>query len=191
MKNIKDCLRRYLEKRGITKDKEVYLIIFFVMLILGVIFGSFFPQYLNTSLSMIAVVFFLIICLIISWLAVIAVFRSLILAGAGLSVLSFIALTYCNIPVSLRTADDALKNILGIGIVYILYVFFSSLFKLLIGDKKAKDKLWKKGLISLMKDMNGGKISFFIFSMFMIFTGSFIWQLYRVMYSIYSSLCIF
>ncbi len=57
------------------------------------------------------------------------VFKSLIVVAAEISLLIFLAQSYCAVPNRTVSGDDALKVLLVVGLVYITVAFFKSLFK--------------------------------------------------------------
>lgn len=108
-----------------------------------------------------------------------AVLKSLFFVAAELSLLIFLAQSYCAVPSRLAAGDEALKSLLAIGILYIAVSFCRSLYEAIKNNyKKVENERW-----SWEKIMG--------VSLYLIFTLLFIWQVYRVVSPIVLNLCVY
>lgn len=108
-----------------------------------------------------------------------AVMKSLFLVGASLSLIIFLAQSYCDAPNLTQSGNDALKTLLAFSIMYLGFDFFRSLYKEVTSHTKR------------MKEINSGKNPWIFLVPFALFVGIFVWQLYQVMFPIISNLCIY
>lgn len=108
-----------------------------------------------------------------------AVMKSLFLVGASLSLIIFLAQSYCEIPVIARTGNGALKTLLVFGIVYIGFDFLRSLYK----------EITQRS--SNLKKANSGERPWVFLIPFALFTGLFVWQIAQVLIPILQNLCIY
>jgi len=143
---------------------------------------AFIARFLNINLTnLIWGVFIFVwslLCMIIWATAGFIVFKSLFTIGAGLSVLFFLVQSYC-VSTSSYKADDALKGLFIFGLLYVCTLFIYYLYKdFTIGFER-------------FKEIYNDKKIWIVLSLFAIFTGIFLWQLFQVMYSIIDGLCIF
>ncbi len=130
-------------------------------------------------------IIFSVLCLFIWFMAGSAVFRSLIVAGVSLSIIIFLAQTYCSLPQELHTADDSLRGLFGFGMIYSSFLFLHSLYHELKGDQQ------RKGSIKIMEEIYEGKLPWLVIVLFAIFIGLFLFQLMQVVTPIIGSLCIY
>jgi hypothetical protein len=174
---MKDALKELAAKLNL-KSKDIVPVVL-AAAVTAVIFLL--PPFLNYSLAGVAliadVIGFSILLLVIMIAAGFMVMESLVGVAAGLSLLIFLAQSYC---ASGRTlgGDSALKSLLGIGLLYISYYFFSSVYDSLIENLKKINKpkgFWK----------------FLIIISYVAIVGLFIWELYQVIGPIISGLCVF
>lgn len=108
-----------------------------------------------------------------------AVLKSLFFVAAELSLLIFLAQSYCAVPNRLAAGNDALKSLLVIGILYIAVSFFRSLYAAIKDNyKKVENEKWSWEKI-------------FTVSLYLFFTFLFVWQVYRVMEPIVFNLCVY
>jgi len=189
-KNILKMMQTLSNKLKFSKEKLTYLLVFLVVFILT-FFGNTLLPYINTVTIWLLGVLFVLISLFAWFLAGSVLMKSLVVVGGEIAVLSFLATSYCAVSGQYRDADDALKNILGFGALYVIGKFFASLYKELVGDKDAKDISKKNGIITILKDKDSKTMTIFMLSIYAAFLGLFLWQLYRVIHSIYVGLCIF
>lgn len=190
MKDIKNIYKKLVDRDKTTKEKTKYIIIFILFFAVSMIFSKDFAPFFNSISTLLLYVAFTIIMVFTSGLAVITLFRSFIVTGAGFSMLALLASEYCDAPVQFHNSDDALRGLLIFGGLYILGVFVKSLNRDLFGYDKAQDEFGKKGAILIIKEANGGKRSVLFLSFYALFLGSLISQLYSVILSIYFGLCV-
>lgn len=124
-------------------------------------------------------------------LAALAVFRALMVVGAGLSLILFIAQSYCGLDVSERMADDSLRSLIGISILFIGVIFVVHLRRELFGDPEAKREFDKVGVLKSLRDANDGKNSILILVLYASFMGLILGQLFEVLSPIFNNLCIY
>lgn len=173
----KKILKVLLEKR---KSVSFFLAAFIVFLTWGFSVNIFKSNLTQATIF----VLFLILAILCSSLLFIAgkvVFKALFVVSAGLSLMIFLAQSYCDLPVSAHTADSALKFLFGFGLVYIGYLFLESLQVELAGGFKE------------LKDPNGDEklLAWVAMILFTAFIAFFVWELYRVMNPLVSNLCIY
>jgi len=122
----------------------------------------------------------LVILVLAAWaLAGHAVMKSLFLIGASLSLIIFLAQSYCDAPNLTKSGNDALKVLLAFSLLYLSFDFFRSLY----AEVTARSKT--------LKQANDGKNPWIFLVPFALFVGIFVWQLYQVMFPIISNLCIY
>lgn len=122
----------------------------------------------------------LMIVVTVTWgLAVHAVIKSLFGVSAGLSLIIFLAQSYCQVPLAFQTANDSLKSLVAFGLIYIGIEFFRSLYKEATDRAKA------------LKEVNDNKRPWLILIPFALFTGLFIWQVVQVLLPIVQNLCVY
>ena len=108
-----------------------------------------------------------------------AVMKSLFWVGASLSLIIFLAQSYCAVPVAAQTGNDALKSLLVFGFGYIAIDFFRTLYKEVLER------------IKMLKQTNDGKKPWMILVPFGLFTGLFVWQIWQVLFPILHTLCVY
>jgi len=110
-----------------------------------------------------------------------AVIQALFLVAAELSLLIFLAQSFCAVPASARAAanDEALKILLAVGLIYILVSFSRSLYELLKDRyKKIENRGWSVRTILFLVA-------------FVAFTLIFVWEIYLVVWPIVAGLCVY
>ncbi len=112
-------------------------------------------------------------------LLIFSVMKSLFEVAAGLSLVIFLSQTYCALPIKDISGITALKSLVTIGILYIIFNFFNILYKEL---KKYQSKLEGK---------NEKKEEVVISTMFLVFVCLFIWEIYLVVNPIIMNLCVY
>jgi hypothetical protein len=122
----------------------------------------------------------LVILVMAAWtLAGHAVMKSLFLVGASLSLIIFLAQSYCEAPNLTQSGNDALKTLLAFGFLYITFDFLRSLYKEIIARSKT------------LQHANDGKRPWLFLIPFALFVGIFIWQIVQVLMPILQNLCIY
>lgn len=144
-----------------------------MLIIEGVMGKHNFDNIVNILITFIAMVSFLIIIIKAGF----TVIKSLFFIAAEISLLIYLSQSYCTVSNRNVMSDDALKNILIIGLLYIVISFFRSLWKGLREEYRLMggDNCWEK------------KVFIALFIAFIIF---FIWQIYLVIWPIVQSLCV-
>jgi len=141
----------------------------------------FFGRYLIGTLEVLNIILWTLILFFVMVAASFATLKALFIVAAEISLLIFLAQSYCSIPDCQRSieSDGALKNILSFGLIYIICLFAISLWELI--QKNYKEIKNDKPLI--------GKIT--VVGLFVIFTFWFIWEIYLVTKPIISDLCVY
>jgi hypothetical protein len=174
-----------------TKRPVVWFGLYLGFICLVAVAATYWSEYIGT----IAYVWFIVVLLIatlVTWLmAALAVFRSLLIVGAGLSLLLYVAQEYCALPIQERIADDSLQSLIGIGIIFMLAIFAFRLYKELFGDLEAKNEFHQKGALKVFRESNKGKDPWFILLLYALFLGLILSQVFQVLYPIFSNLCVY
>ena len=173
-------IKRTGEKRDI-KRKDVYR--FVVFLILSIIFSflaSHYEKQLQGVTSVLLVVELIIIVSFAYYFAGRAVMKSLFIIGAELTLMIYLAQAYCDIvPAAVRTADEAMKSLLNLGLLYLGIKFVYVLYKEVINSAE------------LLRKINGNKKPWLILIPFAMLVGALVTQISQVLYLIISNLCIY
>lgn len=169
----------YIDRLKINKKGLIRFLVFLGIVLFVTIGSTFF----NAQLSKAAVIFFIVtfsvLCVIIWAIAGHFVFKSLFVVSGGLSLMIFLAQSYCNLPDVSRTADGALQSIFGFSLIYLGFIFLKDVFKETTGGLKTLGEIY------------GGKKPWLIVSLGALFVGLFLWQLYEVVRPIVFGLCIY
>lgn len=177
----------------VVTDKRFALL--FVLYLVTVIGASFVFTIWEEQVKMFFLVFSfigLVTLTLFTWsFAALAVFRSLMVIGAGLSLVLFIAQSYCALDVAERVANDSLRSLIGISVIFIGFIFIIRLYRELFGDSKAKREFDKLGALKVLRDINKGKDSVIILILYASFMGLILGQLFEVLYPIFNNLCIY
>lgn len=107
------------------------------------------------------------------------VLRALFLLAGELSLLIFLAQSYCNVPGHSPASDAALKSLTTLGLLYIGISFIRFLYKALKEDY---------GTVPNQKSQKE-KIAFVIICL--MFMAMFLWEIFLVMKPIVLDLCVF
>jgi hypothetical protein len=116
---------------------------------------------------------------VIMFIAGFAVLKSLAAVGAEISLLIFLAQSYCDVPNRLTPSNEALKSLVGLGLIFIVVAFGRSLYKLLKENYQTleKERRSKEKIVAV--------------ALFLMFTGLLIWEVYLVISPIILNLCIY
>lgn len=125
-----------------------------------------------------------ILFLMVMIMAGFTVIKSLFRIGAGLSLLIFLAQSYCALPVHTQSGLGALKSLLGISLLYLSYDFCRSLY----GALRKYHKKIKKQKKLLNEKWSWGEI--LLAALFLAFTGLFVWEIVAVVGPIIQGLCV-
>lgn len=172
-------LKHIKQKLFNDREKLIQFSIFLVLSALVFVGMTFFKDTFQTIGSSILLIELIILTLVAWAFAGHAVMKSLFLVGASLSLIIFLAQSYCDVPNLTQSGNDALKSLLGFSIIYLGFDFIRSLYKEVTGHTKR------------MKEINKGKNPWIFLIPFALFVGIFLWQLYQVMFPILNSLCIY
>ena len=161
------------------KEKLIQFSIFLVLVVLVFVGMTFFKDSLQ-SVGSVVLVIELAILVTVAWaLAGHAVVKSLFFVGASLSLMIFLAQSYCDVPNLTQSSNDALKSLLAFSFIYLGFDFFRSLYKEVVAHMKK------------LKEINDGKNSYMMLIPFALFVGIFLWQLAQVLLPIVQDLCIY
>jgi hypothetical protein len=120
-----------------------------------------------------------LLSLFIMFWAGFTVMKALAFVAAELSLLIYLGQSYCGLPSRTTSGDNALKALLVVGILYISFYFFQSLYRGLSEKyKKLKDekRSWEKVVF---------------ITLFIIFVAFYIWVVWQVVAPIIFNLCIY
>ncbi len=171
MKNLKDFVKNF----GFNKETLVPLVASVLIAFIG------FNHYFQSIIWIVILTIFAILLYAIMMMAGYAVMKSLVRVSAGLTLLFFFAQTYCGLPETSITQSgvDALKGLLGVGFLCLIFDFCRSLYQAFESyKKKMKGNRWsKEGVLGVF---------FLIF-----FTAIFVYWIFEVIGPILGSLCIY
>lgn len=162
------------------KRRDITTFVLFIFLVaLVFICITYFKEYLVTVGYMILLIE-LVILVIVTWaFAGHAVMKSLFLVGASLSLIIFLAQSYCEAPNLTQSGNDSLKILIAFGFLYIAFDFLRSLYQEIIIRSKT------------FKHTNDGKRPWLFLIPFALFVGIFVWQIVQVLLPILKNLCIY
>ncbi len=172
-------IKEFIKEITSNKEKLIQFSIFLALSILVFVGMTFFKDTFQAIGSTVLLIELIILTLVTWAFAGHAVMKSLFLVGASLSLIIFLAQSYCDVPNLTQSGNDALKSLLGFSIIYLGFDFIRSLYKELTSHTKR------------MKEINMGKNPWIFLVPFALFVGIFLWQLYQVMFPILNSLCIY
>jgi hypothetical protein len=181
---------KLLEKLGVER-KDIKPFLFFavgVAIVSAILINA--PIF-NTIGPVVLVIVFGIFFSILWFVAGYVVFRSLLAASVGLSLIIFIGQSYCALPVNEQVANTSLMTLIGFGFIYVVAQFGYSLFRELFGDKRAKEEWRQKGIIGVFKEINHNKHSWMVLVTYGLLVSLFVWQIYSVIKPIIDGLCVY
>jgi len=174
-------------------DKKFALL--FVLYLVAVVVTTFAFIYWEQQVSTITFVLFVIALIFLSaftmLMAIVAIFRSLFVVAAGLSLILFIAQSYCGLAIEDQVSNDALKSLINMGLVFVGGLFILRLYRELFGDPEAKREFDKIGALQTFRDINKGKHSYLLLFLYASFMGLILGQLFQVLYPIFNNLCVY
>lgn len=177
---IINSMNKFKEKAnrlGFTNDKIIPLVLAVSITTISFLDSHFFGNHILTVVWVFIAILASILIFAIFMTAGLTVLKSLFFLSAELSLLIFLAQSYCDAHT--KTGDSALKILIFLGITYMVFEFFKSLWKALIErlDKAKNIKWsWEKNLVVFL---------------FCIFTTSIVWMIYQVVSPIITNLCIY
>ncbi len=185
-----NTFHKLLDKLGVQrKDLKSFLIF-----LGGVSLTSWFlihSSYFATVGPVVLIIVYGVFFSILWFVAGYVVFRSLLAASVGLSLIIFIGQAYCSLPKEHQTADASLMTLVGFGLIYVVSQFGYSLFRELFGDKRAKEEWRQKGMVGVFKEINGNKHSWLVIVTYGLLVSLFVWQIYAVIKPIIDGLCVY
>jgi hypothetical protein len=179
MSNIKEFIYKKVEELGFKRESVLPFII-----AVGITLTFFLDStYFQNRLMLLVWVFIgITISALITWIAVNAgftVLKNFFILSAEISLLIFLAQSYCENVKVVQKSDGALRSLVTLGIIYISYEFFKALSKALkVKLDSIPDKKWSKEKIIAV-------------GIFLIFTGVFVYTIYQVTSPIIFNLCVF
>lgn len=156
----------------------------FAVFLVAAVFAYFMAKY-GEQMSRIGYVVLFIelgVVVLITWgLAGHTVMKTLFAVSVGLSLLIYLAQSYCDVPITMRTVggDAALMSLVGFGILYVGIEFLKTL------RREISERLKQ------LTEMNNKKRPWFIVVPYGLFTGIFAWQVGQVLMPIINSLCVY
>ena len=164
------------KKLNIEKITTLRFLIF-VVIVVGISSAA---NYIDISKIAIAVTLVLLtIVMLFAWsFAIDVVMKSLLVVGAGLSLIIFLAKAYCEVPNTSPSSKDALAVLISSSLLYIAVKFFYRLYKEMDARYKA------------MKEKNKGKGSWIFLISFTFFVGFLVFAIGQVVIPIIQNLCI-
>ncbi len=174
-------LKKFVHVLDFNKDTALRFFVFVSIMGLVFVAVTFFGQSFsnlgkNFALAMLAIL------VLGTWImAGHAVVKSLFFVGASLSLVIYLAQTYCEVSAASRTVagDQALKTLIIFSLVYIGFDFFCSLLK------EIKDRS------NTLKEINNGKKPWLILILLGLFAGFFVAEIYLVLSPIVGQLCVY
>jgi hypothetical protein len=187
MKLMIEKIKNYLKTTGVKEGDFVkfsFLVVSIAVIVSVLLFTS-----VGTKIGpTIALVLFAILFIILWIIAGLVVFRSLVAASIGLSLIIYINQSYCE-PNVVHSANESLRILTSFGLIYVVAQFCINLYKELFGDKKSDDDLKRKGTIAVFKEINNGKHSWLVLVIYIPLISIFVWQVYLVINPIMLSFC--
>ncbi len=172
-------IKEFIREIASNKEKLIQFSIFLVLSALVFVGMTFFRDTFQ-AVGYTILLIELAILVTVAWaFAGHAVMKSLFLVGASLSLIIFLAQSYCDAPSLTQAGNDALKTLVAFSFLYLGIDFLRSLYKEIIAHTKR------------IKEANGGKNPWIFLIPFALFVGIFVWQLYQAMFPIISNLCIY
>ncbi len=167
-------------KKLIPKRENIHSLVISIIIIFLFFLGfHFLGNYFTGTIWIINTIILGFLILIIMIMAGFAVLKSLFLVAAELTLIIFLAQSYCDVPTRFTPGDKALKSLLVIGVLYIIISFCRSLYEVIKNNyRKVKKDRWSIGEI-------------IIITIYSIFAIMFIWQIYQVVSPIILNLCVY
>lgn len=168
-----------LEKYNIVKENVVPLSITTLITILVLLDLNVFENKLMLVVWVILGILILLLITLVMVMAGFTVLKPLFLLSAEISLLIFLAQSYCDVKERTLVGNNALGSLVSIGLLYIVFHFTKSLYDALIKNlNKIEDKKWTWEKILMV-------------GMFLFFTGTFVFAIYQVVSPIVLDLCIY
>lgn len=168
------------------KLKELYkkenLIPVLITLVLGLVIFFDTNYWNNTALGLSWIFIFTVLTafmLVIYMYAGVIVARALFTVAASLSLIIFIAQSYCDVPRT-ESSDQALSSLIIVSLLYITLSFSRTIYKEILKHYKQFNEGEKTSSSTL-----------FVSSVFVVSIVFFLTAIYKVMYPIVTNLCIY
>lgn len=173
-KNLIKIAWNKLDKKDIASIL-ISLVILSLLFFAYKIFGDRFNHYIWTFDGIMIIVFVYLIMFIAGF----SVMKALFFIAAELSLLIYLAQSYCSLSIKPSGTKEALQSLLIIGLSYIIYNFAKSLIDVCKNRYKIikNDRSWYFKTVSI--------------SLFIFFAGVFVWQIFLIVNPIISGLCIY
>ena len=181
MEPIKEKLNIFKEKFDLKKKSTVIPLILTIIFVGIVLVDKFFMH--NHLLDIVFKFDFVMLGLfyiLVTFIVGFSVMKALVHISAGLSLMIFLAQSYCDVPTHTASGDGALKFLLVISLIYLIFDFFEIFWK---GISNYTDTF------KTIKKEYFWKVLLVIFCLTIIFT--FLWSIYQVMSPIILDLCIY
>ena len=179
MKKAREFIYKIVEKLGFKREDVI------PFLIATGIAGGFLLD-VNFFDHKISIVLWIVIGIalgvLIAWIAILAgftVLKSLFLLSAEISLLIFLAQSYCDVGTFTLRGDDALRLLIFLGVTYIGYKFFKDL----------RDALKKR--LEAIPEKQWSREKVIVVGLFLLYTFVFVWSVYLVVSPIILDLCIY
>tara|TARA_B100000745_G_scaffold264490_1_gene189202 strand:- start:1071 stop:1601 length:531 start_codon:yes stop_codon:yes gene_type:complete len=172
-------LKQYFQKLNLTKRKlisfGISVLIAAPMFFLSEYYGEQFNQVMWVLLGIILTILVAMVAAIAGY----AVVKSLIGIAAGLSLLIFIAQSYCDTSIRDVSGDGALASLFVMVSIYLIVAFGKILLEILSSYyKRVENEVWSWEKVVTV-------------ALFLFFVGFFVWEIYLVMKPIVLDLCVF
>jgi len=171
-------LKQLKEKLNLKKENLIPLVFAITVTAIAVIDSKYFDYHLLGVMWIIIAILLSILVLIIMIIAGFTIMKSLFRISAGLSLIIFLAQSYCAGPVT-STGNIALMSLISIAFIYMLFDFFNTLYKAVTENfqkLKTQKGSFEKALFVLL---------------FALFAYFFLWAIYEVISPIILNLCIY
>lgn len=172
-------VKKIVEIPSTRRANATRLAVFIVIAIVVFVTATVFNQYLSKIIYVVLGIELMLIALVAWIVAGHAVMKSLFWVGVKLSLIIFLAKAYCDVPGNARTGNDALKLLIGFGLLYITFDFFRALYKEVISCSKT------------LRQIDDSRRQWLFLVPFAIFIGMFLWQIYQVIEPIIKNLCVY
>ena len=178
---MKSHIKEWAERLNLNKRDLIAASLAVGIMAVILIDSSFFHNRILDALLIFDAIVLGFTLLAIAILASFAIMGSLLEIAAGLSLLIFLAQSYCAVPTYTPRGDDALKSLVSLGLLYIAFYFFRSLYKSLRGylqklQEEDKERSWEKTTTIVL---------------YIVFIFLFVGDIYSVMNPIVNGLCVY
>lgn len=178
---IKEKYNKIIEKFNLKNKANIIPFLFTLAFLTLVIVDKYFFH--NHALNIVLTIDFILMALftlLLMFIIGFAVMKALVHISAGLSLIIFLAQSYCSVPNHPISGDSALKFLLMFGFIYLIFAFFQIFYKGISEyfepfTKIKKEYIWKVLLVLV-----------FVAIIFL-----FLWTIYQVVSPIVLNLCVY